>query len=72
MGTTGAKSFNILVAFMRVLVVLTLVLFSACAPAYSWGEIDESGSYYCEGEGSCGAGWVWNAETKECVRAPMS
>ena len=35
-------------------------------------EIDESGSYYCEGEGSCGAGWVWNAEAKECVRAPMS
>ena len=49
MGTTGTKSFNILVAFMRVLVVLTLVLFSAVAPAYSWGEIDESGSYYCEG-----------------------
>ena len=72
MGTTGAKSFNILVAFMRVLVVLTLVLFSACAPAYSWGKIDESGSYYCEGEGSCGTGWVWNAEAKECVRAPMS
>ena len=72
MGTAGTKPVNILVNFIRVLVVINLVLFSACAPAYSWGEIDESDSYYCEGEGSCGAGWVWNADAKECVRTPMS
>ena len=72
MGATGTKPFNFLVTFMRTFILLTLVWFGACAPAYSWGEIDESGSYYCEGEGSCGTGWVWNADAKECVRAPMS
>ena len=35
-------------------------------------ELEESGSYYCEGEDTCGAGWVWNADAKECVKVPMS
>ena len=35
-------------------------------------EIDDSGSFYCEGEGSCGAGWSWDEQANECIKTPMS
>ena len=50
------------------MVALSMIVTSTLAS----GKIDESGSYFCEGEGSCGSGWVWSEATKECVRAPMS
>ncbi len=49
-----------------------VALFMTVNSALASGKIDESGGYFCEGESSCGSGWVWSEETKECVRAPMS
>ena len=49
-----------------------VALFGTSSSALASGIIDESAGYYFEGEGSCGVGWVWSAETKEYVRAPMS
>ena len=54
---------------IRFVSVIALIMTVATASAL---EIDESGSYYCEGEDTCGTGWIWNAEAKECVKAPMS
>ena len=53
----------------RLFSVIALIMTVATASAL---EIDESGSYYCEGEDTCGTGWIWNAEAKECVKAPVS
>ena len=53
----------------RIFATLALIMTVSTASAL---EIDETGSYYCEGEDTCGAGWIWNAEAKECVKAPMS
>tara|TARA_S200000501_G_scaffold206053_1_gene193810 strand:- start:51 stop:236 length:186 start_codon:yes stop_codon:yes gene_type:complete len=53
----------------RVFVISALIMTVTTASAL---EIDESGGYYCEGEDTCGAGWIWNTEAKECVKAPIS
>ena len=53
----------------RVFAISALIMTVATASTL---EIDQSGSYYCEGEDTCGTGWIWNAEAKECVKAPMS
>ena len=49
--------------------VFAVILIVAKAVAL---EIDDSGSFYCEGEGSCGAGWSWDQQTNECIKMPMS
>ena len=49
-----------------------VALFMTINSAMASGKIDESGSYFCEGEGACGSGWVWSEETKECVKVPTS
>ena len=72
MGTAGTKSINILVTFIKALVIIISVSFVASAPAYSWGETDDNGSYYCDSEGFCGAGWVWDTDAKECVKLSIS
>lgn len=50
------------------MVALFMTVYSALASE----KIDESGGYFCEGEGACGSGWVWSEETKECVKVPTS
>ena len=72
MGTAGTKSINILVIFIKALVIVTLVSFVAFAAANSSGKTDDSGSYCCESEGPWGAGWVWNTDAKECDRSSIS
>ena len=54
------------------IVSFMVALFMIVKSALASGKIDESGGYFCEGEGACGSGWVWSEETKECVKAPMS
>ena len=49
-----------------------IALFMTVTSALASGKIDESGSYFCEGEGSYGSGWVWSEATKVCFRAPIS
>ena len=49
-----------------------VALFIIVNSALASGKIDESGGYFCEGEGACGSGWVWSEEKNECVKAPMS
>ena len=53
----------------RIFAISALIMTVATASAL---ENDERGGYYCEGEDTCGIGWIWNAEAKECVKAPMS
>ena len=53
----------------RIFAIYALKMTAATASAL---EIDESGSYYCESEDTCGTAWIWNAQAKECVKAPIS
>ena len=56
---------------MRIVSIM-VALFMTVSCVVASGKIDDSGSYFCEGEGACGSRWVWSEETKECVKAPMS
>lgn len=52
-----------------VIIAFTSVIIATSTVAL---EINESGSNYCEGEGACGAGWVWDEQAQECVKPPIS
>ena len=52
-----------------VIIAFTSVIIATSTVAL---EINESGSYYCEGEGACGSGWVWDEQAQECVKSPIS
>ena len=52
-----------------VIIAFTSVIIATSTMAL---EINESSSYYCEGEGACGAGWVWDEQAEECVKPPIS
>ena len=52
-----------------VIIAFTSVIIATSTVAL---EINESGSYYCEGEGACGAGWVGDGPAQGCVKPPIS
>ena len=56
---------------MRI-VSFMVALFMTVNSAVASGKIDDSGSYFCEGKGGCGSGWVSSEEKTKCLKAPMS